>query len=65
MWEMLFRSLGQEDTLEREMVTHSSIFVEFHGQRSLAGYSPQGLKESDVTEHTLTHEMSGIPFLKC
>ena len=25
---------------------------EFHGQRSLAGYSPQGLKESDMTEAT-------------
>ena len=23
---------------------------EFHGQRSLAGYSPWGLKESDTTE---------------
>ena len=23
---------------------------EFHGQRSLAGYSPQGHKESDMTE---------------
>ena len=23
-----------------------------HGQRSLAGYSPQGCKESDVTEAT-------------
>ena len=23
---------------------------EFHGQRSLVGYSPQGCKESDVTE---------------
>ena len=23
---------------------------EFHGQRSLAGYSPQGYKESDTTE---------------
>ena len=27
---------------------------EFHGQRSLAGYSPWGHKESDTTEH-LTH----------
>ena len=30
---------------------------EFHGQRSLAGYSPWGHKESDMTEgilHTLT-----------
>ena len=24
----------------------------FHGQRSLAGYSPWGHKESDETEHT-------------
>ena len=23
---------------------------EYHGQRSLAGYSPQGRKESDITE---------------
>ena len=23
----------------------------FHGQRSLAGYSPRGCKESDTTEH--------------
>ena len=26
-----------------------------HGQRSLAGYSPWGHKESDTTEHTHTH----------
>ena len=26
-----------------------------HGQRSLVGYSPQGRKESDMTEHTHTH----------
>ena len=26
-----------------------------HGQRSLAGYSPWGYKESDTTEHTHTH----------
>ena len=25
----------------------------FHGQRSLAGYSPRGLKDSDTTEHKL------------
>ena len=25
------------------------------GQRNLAGYSPQGHKETDVTEHTHTH----------
>ena len=27
----------------------------FHGQKSLAGYSPWGHKESDTTEHTYTH----------
>ena len=79
-------SLGQEDPLEKEMVTHSSILAwkipwmekpgrlqstgsqrvghdwatspspspvflpeKSHGQRSLAGYSPWGLKESDTT----------------
>ena len=35
--------LGQEDTLEEDMVTQS-VFLpgESNGQRSLAGYSPQG-----------------------
>ena len=28
---------------------------EFHGQSSLAGYSPWDCKESDTTEHTHTH----------
>ena len=37
MWETQVGSLGQEDLLEKEMATHSR---EFHGQRSLAGYSP-------------------------
>ena len=27
MWEIQFQSLGQEDLLEKEMATHSSIFV--------------------------------------
>ena len=27
----------------------------FHGQKSLAGYSTWGLKESDTTEHVRTH----------
>ena len=29
-----------------------SCLGEFHGQRSLAGYSPWGHKESDMTEET-------------
>ena len=49
--EMQFRSLGREDPLEKEMATHSNILAwKSHGQRSLAGYSPWGRKESDTTE---------------
>ena len=45
------RSLGREDPLEKGMATHSSIpACEFHGQRSLVGFSPWGHKESDMTE---------------
>ena len=44
------QSLGQEDPLEKEMATHSSILPgEFHGQRSLVGYSLWGHKESNMT----------------
>ena len=39
--ETQVQSLGQEDSLEKEMASHSSILPEkSHGQRSLAGYSP-------------------------
>ena len=45
------RSLGQEDPLEEETATHSSILArDSHEQRSLAAYSPWGHKESDTTE---------------
>ena len=33
----------------------------FHGWRSPAGYSPQGLKESDTTEHTHLHTSYCFP----
>ena len=44
-------SLSREDPLEEEMATHS-VFLpgKYHAQRSLAGYSPRGHKESDMTE---------------
>ena len=43
--------LDWEDTLEKGMATHSSIQPgESHGQRRLAGYSPRGCKDSDMTE---------------
>ena len=44
--------LFQDDPLEKEMTTHSSILAgESHGWRSLAGCSPQGHKESATAEH--------------
>ena len=45
------RSLGQEDPLEEGMEP-TSLFLpgEFQGQRSLASYSPQCCKESNMTE---------------
>ena len=58
MRETWVRSLGQEDSLEKEMATHSSTLAwKFPGQRSLVGYSPWGRKESDTIErlHSLTH----------
>ena len=48
VWETWVQSLGWEDPLEKGMATHSSI-ENPHGQRSLAGYSPRGHKESDMT----------------
>ena len=55
MRETWVRSLGQEDPLEKEMATHSSIlawkipWIEDRGSRSLAGYSQWDCTESDVT----------------
>ena len=45
------QSLGWEDSLEKEMATHSSILAwKIPWQRSLVGYSPWGGKESETTE---------------
>ena len=53
MQEMQLWSLGQEDPLEEEMATQSFILAwDFHGQRSLADYSPWGHKELDMPEAT-------------
>ena len=49
-------SLGQEDPLEEEMATHSSICAwKILWQRSLVGYSPRSLKELDMTERAHIH----------
>ena len=49
--EAQVRYLGWEDSMEKGMVTYSSILPkEFHGQRSLAGYSSWCPIELDMTE---------------
>ena len=71
-----FPSVGK-DSLEKGMVTHSSwedpwrrewqptpVFLpgEFHGRRSLEGYSLWGHKESDMTEQLV---LSHFHWFKC
>ena len=52
MRETRVRPLGQKDPLERGIATHSSILAWriFWTERSLAGYSPWGCKESHRAE---------------
>ena len=51
MQETWVPSLGREDPLEKEMAIHSSTIAwKIPWRRSLVGYSPWGLKESDTTE---------------
>ena len=57
---MWVRPLGWEYTLEEGMAS-PLVFLprESHGQKSLTGNSPQGRKESDMTEatqHMNTHK---------
>ena len=67
MQETLVQCLGREIPQRTEWQP-TPVFLpgEFHGQRSLAGYSPWGHKESDTTEqltHTHTHRdnLKGFP----
>ena len=49
--ETRVRSLGREDPLEEDMATHSSILAwKIPWTEILAGYNPQGHKESDRTK---------------
>ena len=51
MWETWVRSLGREDPLEKEMVTHSGILAwRIPWTEELGGLQSTGHKESDTTE---------------
>ena len=64
--ETWVQSLGQEDLLEKELATHSSIFAwKFHRKRSLAGYGPWGCKESDMTEHECANIHTHTHIITC
>ena len=54
---MWVRSLGREGALEEGTAIHRSLLAwsECRGQKSLAGYSPWGHKESDMTEKLCMH----------
>ena len=54
--ETLIQSLGQKYPLKKGMTIHSSILPgEFHGLRSLVGYSLWGHKESDILRNFHFH----------
>ena len=65
MQETWIRSLSQEDPLEKEMATHPkySCLENPHGQRSLAGYSPWGHNESDMTEQLSTAQSEKLRYI--
>ena len=49
MQDTQVQSLGQENPLEKEVVTHTSILA-WRIPWSLEGYSPWGVREWDMTE---------------
>ena len=54
--EMRVWSLGQEDSLQKEMATHSSILAWRISQRSLGGYSPWVTKnQTQLSDWVLSH----------
>ena len=59
MQEMWIQSLGQEDPLEKEMATHSSILAwEMPWTEDPSRLQYMGLLESDITEQ-LNHHHTG------
>ena len=58
--ESQVQSLGWKDLLEKGIPTPVSLHGEFHGQRSLVGYSSWDFKGLDTTER-LTLSLMGFP----
>ena len=55
VWGTWVRSLGWEDPLEKGKTTHSNILAwRIPWTDDLAGYSPWGCKELDMTERKLS-----------
>ena len=58
MQEMWVQSLGQENPLEKEMATHSSILVwEIPWSEEPGGLQSMGLQESNTTEQLSKYTM--------
>ena len=56
MQETRIRSLGQEDSLEKEIATHSSILAwEIPGTEKPSRLQSMGSQESDMTEELNYH----------
>ena len=66
MWDTWVRSLGQEDPLEKEMASHSSILAwRILWTEELGGLQSTGRKESDTTERLhFTSTMQMTPCLR-
>ena len=65
VWETWVQSLGWEDSPGggHGNPLQDSCLENPHGQRSLAGYSPWGRKESDMPDRLHTHMMMTNPQL--
>ena len=56
VWETWVQSLGQEDLLEKEMATHSSILAwKIPWTEDPGRLQSRGFKESDMTERLHFH----------
>ena len=61
MQEPQIQSLNQEDPLEKETATHTSIVAwKSQGQSSLAGYSPWGCKRAGHDLVTKQHQQKCV-----